>query len=103
MGDVLNEAYGILECKECPWYKLCISPVRFSAEDIKRQMEAQSPLMTPNQSDPNNQALIASMAAAAQSQLLEGCPIFIERLRNNAKLAQRVKELVQDWNEEDNR
>jgi hypothetical protein len=77
-------------------YKLYISPMRFSTEDIKRQMEAQSPMMNPNQSDPNTQNLIASMAAAAQSQLLEGCPIFIECLRNNAKLAQRVKELVEN-------
>jgi hypothetical protein len=63
MGDVLNEAYGILECKQCPWYKLCISPMRFSAEDIKRQMEAQSPIMNPNQTDPNTQNLIAGMVA----------------------------------------
>jgi hypothetical protein len=61
--------------------------MRFSTEDIKRQLEAQSPMMNPNQSDPNTQNLIVSMAVAAQSQLLEGCPIFIERLRNNAKLA----------------
>jgi hypothetical protein len=47
------------------WYKLCISPMRFSAEDIKRQMEVQSPIMNPNQSAPNTQNLIASMAAAA--------------------------------------
>jgi hypothetical protein len=39
--------------------------MRFSAQDIKRQMEVQSPIMNPNQSAPNTQNLIASMAAAA--------------------------------------
>jgi hypothetical protein len=89
MSDILNEAYGILECKECPWYKLCISPMKFTAEDIRRQMEAQN--------------LIASMAAAAQNSLLEGCPVFIERLRSSPKLAQRIKEIVQKWHEEETR
>jgi hypothetical protein len=37
--------------------------MRFSAEDIKRQMEAQSPIMNPNQTDPNTQNLIAGMVA----------------------------------------
>ena len=36
MGDVLNEAYGIVRCKECPWYKSCVMPMRYSAEDIQK-------------------------------------------------------------------
>ena len=31
MGDVLDEAYGIVQCKECPWYKSCAMPMRFTA------------------------------------------------------------------------
>jgi hypothetical protein len=101
MADILNEAYGILECKQCPWYKLCISPMRFSAEDIRRQMRAQAPLMDENQPDMDKQNLISSMAEAAQNQLLEGCPVFIERLRNDAELAKRIKEVVQNWHAEE--
>jgi hypothetical protein len=40
MGDILNEAYGVVQCKECPWYKACVLPMRFTAEDIRRQLEA---------------------------------------------------------------
>ena len=43
MGDILNEAYGVVQCKECPWYKSCVMPMRFSAEDLKKQLES-SPL-----------------------------------------------------------
>ncbi len=100
MADIINEAYNILECKECPWYKLCVSPMRFSAEDIKRQMQAQSPMGNPNLSDAEAQDLMASMAEAAQNQLLEGCPVFIERLRSDAELAKRIKETVQNWHGE---
>ncbi len=102
MGDVLNEAYGIVQCKECPWYKSCVMPMRFTAEDIRRQLEASSPGGNiPQQADLGIQSLISGMAQAAQNSILEGCPIFIERLRSDAKLAQRIKELMQKWGEEE--
>jgi hypothetical protein len=41
------------------------------------------------------------MATAAQNSILEGCPVFIERLRTSPKLAQRLKEIMQNWNRED--
>jgi hypothetical protein len=44
---------------------------------------------------------MASLLAAAQNLLLEGCPIFIERLRANPKLAQRLKNIMQKWGIED--
>ena len=101
MGDVLNEAYGIVQCKECPWYKSCVMPMRFTAEDIQRQMEAQSPGASLPGMDLSMQNLLAGMATAAQNSLLEGCPIFIERLRSNPRLAQRIKEIMQNWGKEE--
>ena len=102
MGDILNEAYGIVQCKECPWYKSCVMPMRFTAEDIRRQLESSAPGMNfPQQADLGMQNLLSSMATAAQNSLLEGCPIFIERLRSNPKLAQRLKEMMQNWSKEE--
>ena len=102
MDDVLNEAYGIVQCKECPWYKACAMPMKFTAEDIRRQLEQQAPGMgIPPQMDLGMQNLLSSMATAAQNSLVEGCPIFIERLRNSSKLAQKLKELMQNWGGEE--
>ncbi len=102
MGDILNEAYGIVQCKECPWYKTCVMPMRFTAEDIRRQLESSAPGMnTPQQADLGIQNLLSGMATAAQNSLLEGCPIFIDRLRANPKLAQRIKEMMQNWGKEE--
>jgi hypothetical protein len=99
MGDVLDEAYAIAQCKDCPWYKSCVMPMRFTAEDIRRQLESSAPgTEFPHQAD-----LLSSMASAAQNSILEGCPIFIERLRNDPKLAQRLKELMQNWGKEDDK
>ncbi len=98
MDDVLSEAYGIIQCKECPWYKSCVMPMRFTAEDIRRQLESSAPGMnTSLQADLGMQNLLSSMATAAQNSLLEGCPVFIGRLRNSPKLAQRIKEMMQNW------
>ena len=98
MGDILNEAYGIVQCRECPWYKACVMPMRFTAEDIRRQLESSAPGMNiPQQADLGMQNLLSSMATSAQNSLLEGCPVFIERLRSNPQLAQRLKEIMQNW------
>jgi hypothetical protein len=101
MGDILNQAYGVIQCKECPWYKSCATPMKFTAEDLRKQLES-SPLgmspATPN--DINLQSLLSGMASAAQNSLLEGCPIFIERLRSSPKLAQQLKQLMQNWGNE---
>lgn len=102
MDDIINEAYGIVQCKECPWYKSCAMPMKFTAEDIRRQLEQQTPGMgIPPQMDLGMQNLLSSMASAAQNSLLEGCPIFIERLRGSSKLAQKLKELMQNWGDEE--
>ena len=102
MGDVLNEAYGIVQCKECPWYKSCVVPMRFTAEDIRRQLQASVPgADISQQADLSIQNLLSSMATAAQNSLLEGCPIFIDRLRANPKLAQQIKKMMQKWSKEE--
>jgi hypothetical protein len=96
VSDVLNEAYRIMQCKDCPWYKSCVTPMRFSADDLRRQMEASGQTGAPG-AENNAQGLLAGMAAAAQNSLLEGCPVFIERLRASPELAQKIKELMRDW------
>ena len=102
MSDILNEAYGIAQCKECPWYKSCVMPMRFTVEDIRRQLESSAPGMDiSQQADLGMQNLMSSMATAAQNSLLEGCPILIDRLRANPKLAQRIKEMMQNWGKEE--
>jgi hypothetical protein len=102
MGDILDEAYAIAQCKDCPWYKACVTPMKFTAEDIRRQLESQAPGMdATQQADLGMQNLLSSMASAAQNSLLEGCPIFIQRLRADPRLAQRLKQLMQEWGSEE--
>jgi len=74
MGDILNEAYAIAQCKECPWYKSCAVPMRLTPEDIRRQIEQAPKMGFPNQPDTGFQNFLSSMASAAQKECtrLEG-------------------------------
>lgn len=102
MNDILNEAYRIVQCKECPWYKSCVTPMRFTAEDLRRQIESQAGGQgQPAATDMNMQNLLINMANAAQNSLLEGCPVFIERVRSSPELARRLKKLMQEWGNEE--
>jgi hypothetical protein len=98
MDDIINEAYHIVQCKECPWYKACVIPMKFTTEDIRRQLEqGTSGVTTPQQMDTTTQNLLASMASAAQNSLLEGCPVFIQRLRSSPQLGQKLKDIMLNW------
>jgi hypothetical protein len=103
MDDVVNEAYQIVQCKECPWYKACVIPMKFTTEDIRRQLEQGMPgaNVPPQQMDSTTQDLLSSMALAAQNSLLEACPVFIQRLRNSPQLAQKLKEVMLNWGSEE--
>jgi hypothetical protein len=75
--------------------------MKVTAEDIRRQLESSPGTDMSQQADLGMQNLLSSMASAAQNSILEGCPIFIERLRNDPKLAQKLKELMQNWGKEE--
>ncbi len=97
MSDVLDEAQALVQCKECTWYKSCVLPLRVTEDDLRRQLESSMPGATMPGSPYGMSQLLSSMATAAQNSLLEGCPIFIGRLRSNPQLAERMKKMMQDW------
>ncbi|MBI2919399.1 MAG: hypothetical protein HYY01_15610 [Chloroflexi bacterium] len=93
MSDIIDEASALLQCRECPWYRSCALPLRVTPEDLNRQLRGMQA--------PGNEAaladLLTGMASVAQNAVLEGCPIFIQRLRESPRLAQRLKEMMRDW------
>ena len=98
MDNVLDEAQALVQCKTCPWYKSCVLPIRVTEEDLRRQLESSMPAAAiPGADQYGMPQFLASLAAAAQNSLLEGCPVFIQRLRTNPKLAERIKKMMQEW------
>jgi hypothetical protein len=101
MGDVLDEAAALIKCKECPWYRNCIIPIQVGAEDVEqfRLMMQSANLPEPAKSD--IERVLESIASTSQNVLLQSCPVFTKRLKDNPKLAQRIKEMMQHWGEEE--
>ena len=97
MSDILDEATAVVQCKECPWYKSCVMPMRFTLDDIRRQL----PSSSLSGDDATMSRYFAELAAATQNFLLEGCPVFIQRLRASPKLAERIKKMMQSWGAEE--
>jgi hypothetical protein len=98
MSDIIEEASSLIECKECPWYKACLMPMRFTMEDLIREVHQVTPGTNLNQMrEQEFQNLLLSMASTAQNILLEGCPIFIRRLKSSPKLAEQLKKMMQTW------
>ncbi len=100
MDDILEEASSLIECKECPWYKACVMPMRFGAEELMREMRQLTGTSLDQTKEQEFRNLLANMASAAQNVLLEGCPIFIRRLKSSPKLAEQLKKLMQARGEE---
>ena len=105
MDDIVEEASALVQCKECAWYKNCVSPMRFNPDEVKRQFQSAMPGLQPGAFPGGGDDLsrfLLEMTSAAQNLLLEGCPIFIRRLQNSRKLAARIKQLMQTWGMDEN-
>ena len=105
MSDILDEAHALVQCQTCPWYKNCAQPIRVSEDDLRKSLESSMGKTVIPEMPYGISQLLSTMAMAAQNSLLEGCPIFIERLRSSPKLAERIKQIMREWSQvsEENR
>jgi hypothetical protein len=75
--------------------------MRLTEDDLRKQLESSMPgATTPGAAQYGMQQLLSGLAAAAENSILEGCPVFINRLRSNPKLAEQIKKLMQEWTRE---
>ena len=100
MGDILDEVTALIRCKECPWYKNCLTPVQVSTEDIAQFRTAMQGANLPEQARSELDQIIESIASTSQDMILQSCPVFTQRLKEDSRLAQRIKEMMQNWGKE---
>jgi len=75
--------------------------MRLTEDDLRKQLESSIPgVAAPGAEQHGMQQLLSGLAAAAENSLLEGCPIFINRLRSSPNLAEQIKKLMQQWSKE---
>ena len=100
MGDILDEVTALIRCKECPWYKNCLTPVQVSTEDIAQFRTAMQGTNIPEQARSELDQIIESIASTSQDMILQSCPVFTQRIKEDPRLAQRIKEMMQNWGKE---
>ena len=101
MGDILNEASAIIKCKECPWFKNCVSPVQASADDIAHFRMMMQTTNLPDAAKTEMDNAIEGITSSSQNMILQSCPVFTQRLKDSPKLAQAIKEMMQNWGREE--
>jgi hypothetical protein len=101
MSDILDEAAAFIRCKECPWYKNCIIPIQISSEEIEQFRLTMQNANLPEPTRGEIEMMLESIASASQNMILQSCPVFTKRLKDNPRLAQRIKEMMQHWGEEE--
>ena len=100
MGDILDEVTALIRCKECPWYTNCLTPVQVSTEDIAQFRIAMQGTNLPEQTKGELDHVMENMASMSQEMILQSCPVFTQRLKDDPKLAQRIKKIMQNWGKE---
>src|SRR4030042_2267325 len=100
MGDILDEVTALVRCKECSWYKNCVTPVQVSTEDIAQFKLVIQGASLADQAKGEIEQILESIASTSQNMILQSCPIFTQRLKDSPKLAQRIKEMMQNWGKE---
>ena len=101
MGDILEEAGAVVTCRQCPWYKNCVTPMQVSTEDIAhfRMMMQGASLAEPARTE--MEKVLESIASMSQNMILQSCPIFTQRLKDDPRLARQIKEMMQRWGQEE--
>ena len=100
MGDILDQVTALVHCKECPWYKNCLTPVQVSGDDIAQFKTAMQATNLPEHAKGELDHIMDSMASMSQDMILQSCPVFTQRLKEDPRLAQLVKKMMQNWGRE---
>lgn|SRR5512136_191407 len=100
MGDIIDKVTALVRCRECPWYKNCLIPVQVSIEDISQFRMAMQGTNLPEQAKGELDQIMENVASMSQEMILQSCPVFTQRLKEAPKLAEQIKNLMQNWGKE---
>lgn len=101
MGDIIEEAGAVVQCRQCPWYKNCVMPMQIGSGEINQFRMMMQGGMFGDQNNPELEKVLEGVAAMGQNMMVQTCPVFSERLKSDPRLAERIKLFMQSWGQED--
>ncbi len=97
MGDILDEVTALVRCRECPWYKNCLTPIQVGPDDITQFRTVMQATNLPEHARGELDQLMENMASLSQQMILQSCPVFTQRLKEDAELAGKIKDIMRNW------
>jgi len=97
VGDILDEVTALVRCRECPWYKNCLTPIQVGADDVTQFRTVMQSMNLPEHARGELDQLMENMASLSQEMILQSCPVFTQRLKEDAELAGKIKEIMRNW------
>jgi len=101
MGDIIEEAGAVVQCRQCPWYKNCVMPMQIGTSEINQFKLMMQGGALGAEGNPEMEKVIESVAAMGQNMMVQSCPVFTERLKSDPRVAEQVKMLMQRWGQTD--
>jgi hypothetical protein len=101
MGDIIEQAGAVVQCRQCPWYKNCVMPMQIGTSEIAQFRMMMQGGMLGEQENPEIEKVLESVAAMGQNMMVQCCPVFAERLKSDPRLAERIKLWMQSWGQEE--
>jgi hypothetical protein len=101
MGDIIEEAGAVVQCRQCPWYKNCVMPMQIGSSELNQFRTMMQGGMFGDQSNPEMEKVLENVAAMGQNMMVQCCPVFSERLKSDPRLAERIKLFMQSWGQDD--
>jgi len=89
-ADEIGNIVEGTECKSCPWYKHCVSPVPDALDVSARMPQGMPQGMMPE---------MGQVIQELQKSIVISCPIFVKRLKENPKLIENIRKMMQEWDE----
>ncbi len=101
MGDIIEEAGAVVQCRQCPWYKNCVMPMQIGSNELNQFRTMMQGGLFGEQSNPEMEKVLEGVASMGQNMMVQSCPIFAERLKTDPRLAERIKLFMQQWGYEE--
>ena len=101
MGDIIEQAGAVVQCRQCPWYKNCVMPMQIGTNEISQFRAMMQGGALGDQGTPEIEKVLESVAAMGQTMMVQSCPVFAERLKSDPRLAERIKLAMQSWGQEE--
>ena len=97
MSDIIEEAGAVVQCRQCPWYKNCVMPMQIGSNELNQFRAMMQGGMLGDQSNPEMEKVLENVASMGQNMMVQCCPVFSDRLKSDPRLAERVKQFMQNW------